>query len=67
MEKLYSSGKAHAIGVSNFSYKKLEDLLAVACVPQAVNQVECHPVWQQEKLPQALPVKGHPFYCRMHP
>ncbi|RLN30470.1 hypothetical protein C2845_PM05G35950 [Panicum miliaceum] len=39
MEKLYSSGKAHAIGVSNFSCKKLEDLLAVACVPPAVNQV----------------------------
>ncbi|KAJ1263197.1 hypothetical protein BS78_09G165600 [Paspalum vaginatum] len=50
MEKLYYSGKARAIGVSNFSCKKLEDLLAVAHVPPAVNQVECHPVWQQEKL-----------------
>ncbi|XP_072954640.1 NADPH-dependent aldo-keto reductase, chloroplastic-like isoform X1 [Typha angustifolia] len=50
MEKLYESGKAHAIGVSNFSCKKLEDLLAIALVPPAVNQVECHPVWQQAKL-----------------
>ncbi|TVU29966.1 hypothetical protein EJB05_21565 [Eragrostis curvula] len=50
MEKLYHSGKARAIGVSNFSCKKLEDLLAVARVPPAVNQVECHPVWQQHKL-----------------
>jgi alcohol dehydrogenase (NADP+) len=58
MEKLYSSGKAHAIGVSNFSFKKLEDLLAVACVPPAVNQVECHPVWQQEKLRKLCQSKG---------
>ena len=50
MEKLYDSGKARAIGVSNFSCKKLDDLFAVARVPPAVNQVECHPVWQQDKL-----------------
>ncbi|KAL6841334.1 hypothetical protein ACP4OV_028852 [Aristida adscensionis] len=50
MEKLYDSGKARAIGVSNFSSKKLEGLLAVARVPPAVNQVECHPIWQQHKL-----------------
>lgn len=50
MEKLYDSGKARAIGVSNFSCKKVEDLLAVARVPPAVNEVECHPVWQQAKL-----------------
>jgi len=50
MEKLYHAGKARAIGVSNFSCKKLQDLLAVARVPPAVNQVECHPVWQQDKL-----------------
>lgn len=42
--------QARAIGVSNFSCKKLHDLLAVARVPPAVNQVECHPVWQQDKL-----------------
>ncbi|KAB8084290.1 hypothetical protein EE612_006808 [Oryza sativa] len=50
MEKLYDSGKSRAIGVSNFSSKKLGDLLAVACVPPAVDQVECHPGWQQTKL-----------------
>lgn len=50
MEKLYDSGKARAIGVSNFTTKKLEDLLRVARIPPAVNQVECHPVWQQTKL-----------------
>ncbi|KAL6853663.1 hypothetical protein ACP4OV_019692 [Aristida adscensionis] len=50
MEKLYDAGIARAIGVSNFSSKKLGDLLAVARVPPAVNQVECHPGWQQTKL-----------------
>lgn len=50
MESLYDSGKARAIGVSNFSTKKLEELLAVARVTPAANQVECHPVWQQAKL-----------------
>ncbi|KAM3690133.1 hypothetical protein ACB098_09G101400 [Castanea mollissima] len=50
LEALYDSGKARAIGVSNFSSKKLEDLIKVARVPPAVNQVECHPSWQQTKL-----------------
>ncbi|KAF2306191.1 hypothetical protein GH714_015136 [Hevea brasiliensis] len=43
MEGLYASGQARAIGVSNFSTKKLQDLLKYAKVPPAVNQVECHP------------------------
>ncbi|MFQ6659329.1 hypothetical protein Gotur_028259 [Gossypium turneri] len=50
MEALYDSGRAKAIGVSNFSAKKLGDLLEVARIPPAVNQVELHPVWQQPKL-----------------
>lgn len=58
MEKLYDSGKARAVGVSNFSCKKLEDLFAVARVPPAVNQVECHPVWQQDKLRKLCQSKG---------
>ncbi|XP_002529872.3 NADPH-dependent aldo-keto reductase, chloroplastic isoform X2 [Ricinus communis] len=58
MEALYDSGKARAIGVSNFSAKKLEDLLAVARVPPAVDQVECHPVWQQQKLHEFCKSKG---------
>ncbi|RWR86137.1 aldo-keto reductase family 4 member C9-like protein [Cinnamomum micranthum f. kanehirae] len=50
MEGLYASGQARAIGVSNFSTKKLQDLLSFSKVPPAVNQVECHPVWQQPAL-----------------
>lgn len=58
MEALYDSGKARAIGVSNFSVKKLQDLLKVARVTPAVNQVECHPGWHQEKLHEFCKSKG---------
>jgi len=58
MEALYNSGKARAIGVSNFSVKKLQDLLDVANVPPAVNQVELHPSLQQPKLHDFCKSKG---------
>lgn len=58
MESLYDSGKARAIGVSNFSTKKLGDLLEIARVPPAVNQVECHPSWKQTKLHAFCKSKG---------
>ncbi|KAK9715948.1 hypothetical protein RND81_06G200800 [Saponaria officinalis] len=58
MEGLYDSGKVRAIGVSNFSTKKLQDLLEVVRVPPAVNQVECHPIWQQAKLHEFCKSKG---------
>ena len=50
MEDLYASRQARAIGVSNFSSKKLQNLLQYAKVPPAVNQVECHLAWQQPAL-----------------
>ncbi|KAJ4704592.1 Aldo-keto reductase family 4 member like [Melia azedarach] len=50
MEGLYESGKTRAIGVSNFSTKKLKELYSYAKVKPAVNQVECHPAWQQPAL-----------------
>ncbi|GAU21360.1 hypothetical protein TSUD_189470, partial [Trifolium subterraneum] len=58
MELLYDSGKARAIGVSNFSIKKLGDLLEVARVRPAVNQVESHPALRQEKLRDFCKSKG---------
>ncbi|XWS43763.1 hypothetical protein CRYUN_Cryun16bG0131900 [Craigia yunnanensis] len=45
-------------GISNFSSKKVADLLEVARVPPAVVQVECHPVWQQPKLHALCKSKG---------
>lgn len=58
MEALYDSGKARAIGVCNFSSKKLADLMAIARIPPAVDQVECHPGWQQTKLREFCNANG---------
>lgn len=58
MESLVDSGKTRAIGVSNFSTKKLADLLEIARIPPAANQVECHPSWQQGKLREFCKSKG---------
>jgi diketogulonate reductase-like aldo/keto reductase len=43
MEKIYEGGRAKAIGVSNYSVHQLENVLASANVPPAVNQVKCSP------------------------
>jgi diketogulonate reductase-like aldo/keto reductase len=50
MEKLLSTGKVRAIGVSNFTINRLEDLLSKIVVVPAVNQVEAHPYLQQPDL-----------------
>jgi len=50
MEKLYKSGKAKAIGVSNFTIDLLEDLLKKAEIKPTVNQVENNPYLPQHKL-----------------
>ncbi|CAO2829175.1 unnamed protein product [Amaranthus hypochondriacus] len=50
MEECKKLGLTKCIGVSNFSCKKLKDLLAVTKIPPAVNQVEVNPFWQQKKL-----------------
>ena len=48
MEKAYKSGKARAIGVSNFYPDRFVDLSHFCEVQPAVNQVETH-VFQQQK------------------
>ncbi|KAF5747532.1 non-functional NADPH-dependent codeinone reductase 2-like [Tripterygium wilfordii] len=50
MEECQRIGLTKSIGVSNFSCKKLENLLATVKIPPAVNQVEMNPLWQQKKL-----------------
>lgn len=47
LEKIYATGRARAIGVSNFLVPHLEKLLANADVVPAVNQIELHPAHQQ--------------------
>jgi len=50
MEKCVEKGLVKDIGVSNFSKKKLQDLIAEASIKPAVNQVELHPYLQCEEL-----------------
>ena len=50
MEKLLSTGKVRAIGVSNFTQAQLETLLSKTSVVPAVNQIEAHPYLQQREL-----------------
>lgn len=58
MEECKRLGLAKAIGVSNFTCKKLEQLLTNAKIVPAVNQVEMHPLWQQTKLREFCAEKG---------
>ncbi len=48
MEELYEAWKIRAIGLSNFGSDRLVDLVMNNKVVPAVNQVECHPFFQQK-------------------
>jgi alcohol dehydrogenase (NADP+) len=50
MEACKNLGLARHIGVSNFSIKKLTQLLADATLPPEMNQVELHPFLAQNEL-----------------
>ena len=50
MEEIYASGRARAIGVSNFQAHHLRRLFSETEVRPAVNQIEVHPYLAQEEL-----------------
>lgn len=50
MEKAVSDGLVKSIGVSNFSQKKLKDLISNSQIKPAVNQIELHPFLQQKGM-----------------
>ncbi|KAL1113007.1 hypothetical protein V6Z11_D02G162800 [Gossypium hirsutum] len=58
MEECQLLGLTKAIGVSNFSSRKLEEILSFAKIPPAVNQVEMNPLWQQKELNEYCKAKG---------
>jgi methylglyoxal/glyoxal reductase len=49
LEKIFGDKRARAIGVSNYLVPHLEELLAKAKVPPAVNQIEVHPFLQHRE------------------
>ncbi len=58
LEEIHESGRARSIGVSNFMVPHLNELLEVARVIPAVNQVETHPFLQQREVRAACAARG---------
>ncbi|MBQ25760.1 aldo/keto reductase [Alcanivorax sp.] len=50
METLVDNNQTRQIGVSNFSVKKLQDLIGKARYKPAMNQIELHPYLQQNDM-----------------
>jgi diketogulonate reductase-like aldo/keto reductase len=50
LENICESGRAKAIGVSNFSELQLQEILQMCRIVPAVNQIEYHPLWNQDAL-----------------
>ncbi|WPF82847.1 aldo/keto reductase [Sanguibacter sp. 4.1] len=57
-EEIYASGRARAIGVSNFLPEHLERVVAAGGTVPAVNQVELHPALQQRDIQAANAAHG---------
>ena len=48
--ELHADGKIDRIGVSNFEPDQLREAIEISDAPIVANQVECHPLLQQEEL-----------------
>lgn len=57
MEEILKSGKAKAVGVSNYTIEHLEEMKTYMKIPPAVDQVEFHPFLYQKDLLE---------YCNKH-
>lgn len=58
LERLLAEGRVRAIGVSNFMARHLEELLAVATTPPAINQIEVSPFLQQRETRAFCAARG---------
>ncbi|KAF9066667.1 NADP-dependent oxidoreductase domain-containing protein [Rhodocollybia butyracea] len=58
MEAMVKKGKVKTIGISNFSIKKMDEILPTAEIIPAVNQLELHPYNPQHELLSYLHSKG---------
>lgn len=50
LEKLVDQGLVKTLGISNFSVVKTKEVQGFARIQPAVNQVEIHPYWRNDKL-----------------
>ena len=58
MEECHKAGLVKHLGVSNFSIRRLEDLVENGSVPVSANQVECHPFLPQLELKEFCDKNG---------
>jgi methylglyoxal/glyoxal reductase len=58
LERMKEQGKAHSIGVSNFTIRHLSELIAESGTVPAVNQVEFHPYLYQRELLEFCVARG---------
>ncbi|KAK2795320.1 hypothetical protein FQN51_000505 [Onygenales sp. PD_10] len=54
MERMVEKGKVRSIGISNFTLERVKEVLSFAKIPPAVNQIEAHPMLQQQELTKFL-------------
>lgn len=50
MEKIYQTGKARAVGVSNYQQNHIQEILNLKSLVPAVNQIELHPYLSQKPM-----------------
>ena len=58
MEKLVEEGLVRSLGVSNFNSGQITDILERCMIRPAVNQVECHPFFNQGRLVEFCKERG---------
>lgn len=58
MEELHKKGMIKAIGISNFDESQMTELMSYASVKPAVNQIETHVFYQQQKAHQFMKKTG---------
>ena len=63
MEKCLEKGYVKSIGVSNFYEEELNELMKIAKIVPAVNQLECHPCRNQIEYKKILDKYGIKLVC----
>lgn len=63
MEEAVRDGKVKSIGFSNFEAPQIEDIVSHASIMPAVDQIECHPYFQEHAIRELLGKYGIQVEC----
>lgn len=63
MEEAVRDGKVRSIGFSNFEAPQIEDIVSHATIMPAVDQIECHPYFQEHAIRELLKKYGIQVEC----